>query len=476
MANPDIVEDLRHIQQFCATAGDSVKQQQHAAILRRVEQTRVTPQMAQALASAVVEGPWTDDQKTSLSQAVSQALVNAPGPAPRRGMQTCENFQAYLSNSELAMCLDPTVAVVEKADVCATRMLRIGLHCPSEPTFGMVVQLMACEGSTPDDLKKHLETLKRVFRTKRSKWPKNAAAEHILTFPADPLALQNVNEHYKDEDPPSRRNVLPGTLSGPLRGNNKQLAKNMLAEVPTGNAMGWQQCFSQMMVMQQQQLAALMGQTCGGGGGDPLANLLLFKKKPKALTDAEPVRQQASPQQGSLPISAPEPSAATAAVPAPEQVPPAPEQVPPATQQVPPATEPVVPDANDHAVLQLPEISAEEQATLVSNALTNRKTQGGAGPKAKAKAKGKAKAKPGAKAKTIKATAKAVAKSQAKAPANNDHGLKTFVVNGKKLTPAFRIKKFPQGCSKCRERVGCTMSCWIARKWWGALWHAGFNP
>jgi hypothetical protein len=38
-----------------------------------------------------------------------------------------------------------------------------------------------------------------------------------------------------------------------------------------------------------------------------------------------------------------------------------------------------------------------------------------------------------------------------------------FWVNGKLLKAAYRKQRFPQGCIKCRGRVGCTPSCWVPR-------------
>ena len=96
--------------------------------------------------------------------------------------------------------------------------------------------------------------------------------------------------------------------------------------------------------------------------------------------------------------------------------------------------------------------------------------------KPKAKAKGKAKAKPKAKCK---------AKAKPKAAANSSHADRkgkgigkgkakgkrpcaeplpdTYDSNGRSIPGSARDALFPDGCSKCRWRRGCTPSCWTGR-------------
>ena len=117
-------------------------------------------------------------------------------------------------------------------------------------------------------------------------------------------------------------------------------------------------------------------------------------------------------------------------------------------------------------------MSAAEQAAIVSGALQHRKS--GKEKAKSAQAKGKAKAKAKAKA---KGEPKAVAKSSVQKKANSTKAaskpsvdvkpskpLVVFSVNGKKLTPEFRMSQKPHGCDKCRYCPGCTPSCWKDRK------------
>jgi hypothetical protein len=120
-----------------------------------------------------------------------------------------------------------------------------------------------------------------------------------------------------------------------------------------------------------------------------------------------------------------------------------------------------------------PVVSAQEQAQMVADATQNRKDDKGPKPKSKAKAKATAKAKGSTKsAPKAKASPKPAAKGKAKAAPvrpvavmrSGQRPLEPFTVNGRVLTPTFRTKLYPNGCSKCRFRSGCTKSCWTDRK------------
>ena len=127
--------------------------------------------------------------------------------------------------------------------------------------------------------------------------------------------------------------------------------------------------------------------------------------------------------------------------------------------------------------------SPEEQAATVRAALLARtEEREAAKPKGKPEAKGKPKAKGKAKAKAQPKSApgpqttkpleagilkvKAVPKPKPKATTKSAKAVrpvKDFKVRGKLLTAKFRLAKFPHGCGKCRNRPGCTPSCWTFR-------------
>jgi hypothetical protein len=73
-----------------------------------------------------------------------------------------------------------------------------------------------------------------------------------------------------------------------------------------------------------------------------------------------------------------------------------------------------------------------------------------------------ASSKPAGNQKTSKAKAKATVKAKAKAK-----GSKSKKASSGHAVPSdtVRLKLKPAGCSKCRNKPGCTPSCWAGRSW-----------
>ena len=89
-------------------------------------------------------------------------------------------------------------------------------------------------------------------------------------------------------------------------------------------------------------------------------------------------------------------------------------------------------------------------------ALAN-KLQAGAKPKVP---KGKAKAQAQAQAKA-KAKAKATGSKGSK---SSSFGQPAVSLTGEEVSWQQRLQLRPEGCSKCRRAVGCTLACWRGRK------------
>ena len=463
----DIIKDLEATQSFLATVNSPQSQQQQADVwVQRLSVLAVTPPSAVTIAETLAKGPWTNAQKDRLTEALNSALLTRPEKG-RRGMQSCNNFKAYLTKSDLESLQSNEVSYLSKIDLVTTRMIRIGLQCPSEKCFGIIVATvdsLANVKSTDDELKVKLEDYKRSLRNKKKTTPK--AEVHLLEYPTDPRELPRelCASGWDESDPPARLNVGPGDMitPGPLRNHNRRLTMNknmaMAQGVPQGGVSGM---LMNMMLQQQQ----MFMQMAGRGQDAELPGFQVFKpnrggqKRQLALEDQPAAEPETS-----------QPAAASQAAPATVQ------QV---VQQVPTPQQALhVPAVTQEPANDLPEVSAEDQANAVSEAMKSRKDYNAA-PKAASKAKAKATAKSVVRPKAApKATAKATAKSmvrpkaspkprakgKAKAAPRPRNHLQTFVVNGKDLTPAFRLKLFPTGCSKCRHRSGCTRSCWVGRK------------
>ena len=205
--------------------------------------------------------------------------------------------------------------------------------------------------------------------------------------------------------------------------------KNLDMAMASGVAQGVPGLLMNMMLQQQQMFMQCMA---GQGQSAELPGLHLFKpnnrsqkKQQLALTDrTAPEEPTAAPTEAAPSEPAAEvPKATVQRVATPQQQ---------SVLQLPAVT--------PEAVNDRPVVSAQEQAQMVADAAKNRKDEKAPKPKSKAKAKATAKAKGSTKA------------------------LESFTVNGRVLTPTFRMKLYPNGCSKCRFRSGCTKSCWTDRK------------
>ena len=459
----DIIKDLEATQSFLATVNSPTSQQQQADVwVHRLSGLAVTPTSAVTIAETLSKGPWTNPQKDRLTEALNNALLTRTDK-DRRGLQSCNNFKAYLSKSDLDSLQSSEVSYLAKVDLVTTRMIRIGLHCPSEKCYGIIVAIvdtLASVKSTDDELKVKLEDYKKSLRNKKKSTPN--AGVHLLDYPMDPRELPQelCASGWDDADPPARLNVGPEDMiaPGPLRSHNKRLTvnKNLDMAMASGVAQGVPGMLMNMMLQQQQMFMQMAGRSQDA----EVPGFQIFKpsnrgqKRPQlALGD-----QPAAAQPATAPAVEPAQTAAAAAQAAPENKP-----VPTATvrQVATPQQQSVLqlPAVTPEPANDLPQVSAEEQAKAVSEAMNNRKEKKKPSPKSKAAHKPTAKSmvRP-------KASPKPKAKGKARAAPAARAGLRTFTVNGKDLTPAFRLKHFPNGCSKCRHRSGCTRSCWISRK------------
>ena len=465
----DAVRDLEATGKFVSAMNNpDAQEQQVVTWCQRFSGMVITPGLAVELATQIAAGPWTNVQRDRLNQAVSNVLLQN-GQSTRRGLQTCGNFKAYLSAGDLSALESSETSYLTKIEVITHRMIRIGLHCPSETCLGAIVSMVHHQ-SSDDELKTMLEDHKKALKTKKKSAPKPAV--HLLQYPVDPTDLPKelFDTAWDQNDPPARVHAGPDDLKplGPLRNHNKRLTKNRASDLAMASgsgslpAGGVQGMLMNMMMQQQQMLYQCMA---GKDQSGEVPGLHLFKpnnnrgqkKQQLALTDAtapaEPAATQAEAAQSEPPAEVPK--ATVQQVPTPQSV-----------LKLPAVTEPV----NDRPV-----VSAQDQAQMVADAMQNRKDEKGPKPKSKAKATAKAKAKAVIKsAPKPKPSPKPKAKGKAKAAPVPQRvaammrptkgALQPFTVNGKVLSPSFRMKLFPQWCSKCRWRHGCTKSCWIGRK------------
>ena len=103
--------------------------------------------VAGRLLEEVSAGSWPEDMKQELLQAVAKrGGEGSKEPLPMRQRQNMKIFGAYMTTSDMDQLRQGTGAL-SKLDVLASRMYKIGLHLPSEPTSGHVLSLLAYPGS-----------------------------------------------------------------------------------------------------------------------------------------------------------------------------------------------------------------------------------------------------------------------------------------------------------------------------------------
>ena len=455
MANPmeKVKVDLEATQSYLAKTSavggaTAVVDQQCESWAQRLACMKMDPQEGSALVDVLASGPWTEAQKAKLMASINGAILSGGKlHGTRRQLQSCDNFKPFLSTEDVKTLGNPHGGMVAKIDTICTRMLRIGLHCPAETCWQKVVSVGQQIGlgfpTTPKELNDGLKELKRVLKSKVKMVEKPGV--HLVNFPQVPLELPKeiLDKAYDDHDPPCGLDTAVADLQTvPLRMSNKLIrGESQHQLVPHGGTSQdpMNQWMQFMMMQQQVFMRQAMGQTQKADDPVDLPGFQLFKPNnqqrpsPKVETTiAVPEKpKEAAPAQTQDPELKTPPSRSCLSLP---------EVTPPLTDQ---------------------DLSAAEQAAMVGDALEARKATKPA--KAKAKAKTKAKAKPKAKAKG-KATAVTKSTVQKKVDVKTTKPLLPFKVNGKTLTPEFRMKQKPHGCGKCRNRPGCTPSCWKDRK------------
>ena len=452
------------------STGTHVMEQQCESWAHRLACMKMDPTDAASLVDVLGQGPWTEGQKAKLLASINGAVLNGGKLAStRRPLQSCDNFKAFLSVEDLKTLGNPSASMVAKIDCICIRMLRIGLHCPAETCWQKVIAVAQGAGlgfpNTPKEINNGLKEMKRVLKGKAKIVDKPAV--HIVGFPHLPsdLPKEIIEKAFDGQGPPCGLDTEVADLQTvPLRMSNKLIrgdSQQQLQLVPHGGAFSdaMNQTMNMMMMQQQMLMRQNMGQAQNQTDFTELPGFQIFKPKrkeqetpvtsgvlavPSVPEKANQVEDQHSTKAKEQDLKTPPPRSSCLHLP---------EVTPPPLQ--------VTTDET---------MSAAEQAAVVSGALQDRKSEKEKAKSAQAKGKAKAKAK-------AKGKPKAVAKSSVQKKANSTKAaskpsvdvkpskpLVVFSVNGKKLTPEFRMSQKPHGCGKCRYRPGCTPSCWKDRK------------
>ena len=447
MATTSAAGFLRQLNQLLQTQqpimGDqwgSLLQAQSEVAIRQIRQSHMTVEDGTEICRLIEQGLRTAEQKMSLGAAVSQTLA---GNTEAKGKNKKKNqemlcFWGFLTAEDRAI-FSGDGPLVLRLTHAAHVMSRMELYWPSEQAVGHVVKtLQAAQKQgleSSDDFHGAVVTLKKKIKSML----KGASCGEFVSKFTRP---EDLPPHTRGHFAHALGGELQGTVvlaSDALRGSNKSLSYHksntaMLQAHPAAhpgmhmpNTMQGMMQFIGMaanMFNQQQQTSAK---------NDGVPGLKIFGGPAAATSSASSPAQQQASQLQIAQNNGPAEGTGTKQ----------PEQAGLKTGQ-----DPISPAQQAEQMLGAwtkakdGEESDEPDAKNVSK------------PKAKAKCKAKAKAQCKAKAKAQgKAKAKAQPKVQPKKPALK----KPAAVSG--LTWSQRLKLRPAGCSKCRDKPGCTPSC-----------------
>ena len=442
------LEDLGKVHRLVETQGQLMTKDavdQLATVWeRKINGLNLSADMAFKFVEQLKQGPWSDQQKKGLITAInSSVLKNTTSSPNRRKLQDIPNFSPFLSKNDLEVLANANVPLQNKIDQVVCRMVRLGMHCPSEPSVGRIVVVMMKLGvvtgkNDGNDTWALVKEVKRLLKCKINGLPKDQ--EHIVQYPATPAELPEwlQKRAYDEQDGPVESALSLFDLSDAkvaLRSNSKLLPKNQQPSsvVPhqsssssTGVDVSNPMAMMQMQMMSfWQNMANMMNPETQTSN----FNLNLMRPPDKTQQKALPAPPTAVPLQDSQTEDSQE-----------QKIDKTPMEDPPTAKtavELPTPTPPQQPlalPAPPQKALELPDLSAEGQVKAVLAAVGHRaevkdakkadgvaasstepvKTQEKAKAKAKAKNKSglpKSKAKAPAKA---KASAKAEAKSKAK--------------------------------------------------------------
>eukprot|EP00435_Cladocopium_sp_Y103_P045838 s2257_g13.t1 len=367
-----LLRDLGATQEYLVTQRSvtdttAAQTQQLQTWIGRLSSMSIQAADASRIVALIGEGPWNQEQRTELANAVNTAVINSsvvPPAGSRRPLQACANFKAYLSQNDLNVLGQQDTPMVSKIDTLCTRMVRIGLHCPQETCMKLVMAVgQACGLQVPEGSDNKLAVVKELKRV----LDVNAVGNIPLRL-SNRLVKPGVNHSNQ---------LVPCPGGGP-------------STPPGGTGMqaGAMNSWFQMMMTMQQQMQYMQQQQMGQTG--ELPNLQIFRPQAtpqrRALTNGDTKTEnppQNTPQQNTNvennqggPQTLDKSSTVDKSKPETTLAPAQPSQSAPLSLPVPEA------------------LSPEAQAAAVQAATQQRKdakpkTQ----PKAKAKGKAKAKAK-----------------------------------------------------------------------------------
>ena len=202
--------------------GSVLATQADALNLRLQNLAAVDLQQGSILTLAVARGPWTDQQKESMSRTIDGLVASGRAAPQRRGLQHLPKPENTMLEVEWRSLRTSGPILGAKIAQVATRMWSIGLTCPSETTSVKFAGILCvcCNIADPHEQRDVFERLKAAVKALDDK--RTYPHGHLLQYPPDmadwPEAM--VEYAYDSERPikvnmPELDIIMAGTL---LRG------------------------------------------------------------------------------------------------------------------------------------------------------------------------------------------------------------------------------------------------------------------
>ena len=165
---------------------DSVLATQADALNLRLQNlAAVDLQQGSILTLAVARGPWTDQQKESMSRTIDGLVASGRAAPQRRGLQHLPKPENTMLEVEWRSLRTDGPILTAKIAQVATRMWSIGLTCPAGTTslrFADII-CVCCNIAEPHDQRDVFERLKQAVKTLDEK--RTYPHGHLLDYPPD---------------------------------------------------------------------------------------------------------------------------------------------------------------------------------------------------------------------------------------------------------------------------------------------------
>ena len=165
---------------------DSVLATQADALNLRLQNlAAVDLQQGSILTLAVARGPWTDQQKESMSRTIDGLVASGRAAPQRRGLQHLPKPENTMLEVEWRSLRTSGPILGAKIAQVATRMWSIGLTCPSETTSVKFAGILCvcCNIADPDEQRDVFERLKAAVKALDDK--RTYPHGHLLQYPPD---------------------------------------------------------------------------------------------------------------------------------------------------------------------------------------------------------------------------------------------------------------------------------------------------